>query len=62
MIDVIPNLQGLVAVSVYDIKPVHFLLMCCNTIKWVQKTWQVYDPETKMVCDAHFWRLNVNDL
>ena len=36
--------------------------MCCNTIKWVQKTRQVYDPESDMVCGAHFFRLNVNDL
>ena len=36
----------LVDVSVYDTKPVHFLLICCNSIDWVQKTYQVYDPKT----------------
>ena len=35
--------------------------MCCNAIKWVQKKWQVCDPETQMVHDAHFLRLNIND-
>ena len=56
-----PNLPIFVAVSVYDTKPVHFLSMCCKAIKWVQKTRQVYEPETKMVCETHFLRLNVND-
>ena len=61
VLDGIPNLPGLVSVPVYDIEPVHFLSVCCNTIKWVQKTRQVYDPETKMVCDANFfiWMLMI---
>ena len=56
----IPNLSSLVSVSVYETKPVRVLSMCCNTIKWVQKTQQVYDPKTQMVRDTHFLRLNVN--
>ena len=59
--DGIPNLPGLVALLFYYIKPVHFLSMCCNAIKWVQKTRQVCDPETQMVRDAHFLCLNDND-
>ena len=57
----VPYPTGFNAVSVYDKKPVHSILMCCNAIKWVQKTWQVYDSETKMVHDAHFFFLNLND-
>ena len=57
----VPNLIGFVAVSIYDTKPVHFILISLNTIKWFQKTRQVYDPETKMVFDTHFFHLNVND-
>ena len=45
--DGIPDLTGLVDVSVYDTKPVHFPSMCCNAIKWVQKTRQVYDPKQR---------------
>ena len=60
MLDGVPDIPGLVAVSFYETKPAHFLSMCCNSIKWVQKIRQVYDPEKKMVCDTHFLRLNSN--
>ena len=55
VLDGVPNLPSIVAVSVYDTKPVHFLSICCDAIKWVHKTRQVYDPETQMVRDAHFF-------
>ena len=56
VLDGTPYLPGLFAASIYDTNPVRFLLMCCNAIKWVHKTRQVYD----LVHDAHFLRLNVN--
>ena len=59
VIDVIPDLTGLVSALVYGTNCVCFLLVCFNFIKWVQKTRQVYDPKTKMVRDAHFLRLDV---
>ena len=62
VLDGVPNLPGLVSVSVYDTKPDHFLLMCYNTIKWVQKTRQVYDPKIDVVHGAHFFLLNINHL
>ena len=46
---------------VYDTNPVHFLLVSCNVVKWIQKTHQLYDPESEMVWDAHFLRLKVNN-
>ena len=58
--DGIHDLTSLFAVSFYDTKPVHFLLMIFNAVKWVQKIRQVYDPETQMVCDANFLHLNDN--
>ena len=61
VLDGILDLPGLVAVYFYDTNPVHLISMCCNSIEWIQKTQQVYDPETKMVRDAHLFRLNVND-
>ena len=62
VIDGVPNLTGLVDVLVYDTNSVHFILMCCNGIKWVQKTRQVYDLMTDMVCDSHFLCLDVKYL
>ena len=56
----VPNLPSIIAALFYDKNTVHFPLMCWNTINWSQKTRQMYDPE-KMVCDAHFLRLHVND-
>ena len=56
----ISDLPGLVAVLFYDTKPVQFLSIFFNAIKWVQKTWQVYDQETEMVRDARFLSINVN--
>ena len=61
MLDGVPELPGLFVVLVYDINPVHFFSLCYNAIEWVYKTWQVYDPKTEMVRDAHFLRFNVND-
>ena len=57
----VPDLPSLVSMLVCDKKPVHFLSMCFNVIKCVQKTRQVYDPKIKMVRDAQFFHLNVND-
>ena len=62
VIDGVPDLTGLVAVPVYDTKPVHFILMCCNGIKRIQKTRQVYETKTDMAQDALFLYLDVNAL
>ena len=61
VLDVIPVLPGIFYVSAYDTKPVHLLSICCNTIKWIQKTRKVYDPETQMIHDAQLLFLNFND-
>ena len=60
VLDGVPDLPGIISVSFYDMKSVHFISMCCNTIKWVEKKRQVCDTETDMVRDTHFLRLNVN--
>ena len=33
VLDGVPELPDIVAILVYDTKPVHFLLLCCNVIK-----------------------------
>jgi Transposase IS4 len=52
---------NLVASSVYDTKPVHFLSMVCESIKWVEKTRPVYDAKERRMVGVKFLRLNVND-
>ena len=52
---------NLVATSVYDTKPVHFLSMTCDSIKWVEKTRDVYCVDTKKMEAIKFLRLNIND-
>ena len=61
VLDGIPGLPGIFCVSFYDTKPINFLLMCCKNIKCIQKTQKVYDPGKKMVRDAYFLYLDVND-
>ena len=50
----------LVATSVYDTKPVHFLSMSAESIKWIKKR-DVYDKVKKGIVNAEFLRLNIND-
>ena len=53
MLDGVPDLPGIVAVSVYDTKPVNFLYCCvAMPLNGFIKKRQVYDPKTQMVRDA----------
>ena len=61
MLDGIPDQPVLFVVLVYDTKSVKFFSMCYHAIKWVEKTRQMYDPRIKMVHDAHFLCLNINE-
>ena len=56
----VPLLPFLVAVSVYDTNPVHFLLMTCMYIVWIMKTRMVFDQDTGSIHTMKFLRLNVN--
>ena len=56
-----PACPSLVATSVYDTKPVHFLSMSCKSIKWMLKTREVYCVDTQKFESIKFLRLNVND-
>jgi hypothetical protein len=56
-----PDCPDLVATSVYDTKPVHFLSMTCDSIKWMVKTREVYCVDTQKLETIRFLRLNVND-
>ena len=52
---------NLVATSVYDTKPVHFLSTVCESIKWIVKERPVFNVDSGRVEKIWFLRLNVND-
>jgi hypothetical protein len=52
---------NLVAVSVYDTKPVHFLSMSCTSIQWIQKERKVHVQSLGHSESMKFLRLNIND-
>ena len=53
---------GLVAVSVYDNNPVHFLSMVCDRIDWIIKSQPVYNNTISKVPKMKFLQLNVNEI
>jgi Transposase IS4 len=56
-----PDCPNLVAVSVYDTKPVHFMSIICACIEWIVKERQVYNAATKKTETLRYLRLNLND-
>jgi len=52
---------SLVAASVYDTKPVHFLSMICESIQWIAKERSVFNVDTNKCEPLRFLRLNIND-
>jgi hypothetical protein len=52
---------GLVANSVYDTKPIHFLSMICEEIKWLKKHRLVYNADTGKVKSMFYLWLNTNN-
>ena len=57
-----PGCPNLIASSVYDTKPVHYLSMISNSIKWVVKEKKVFNVDTNQVEKLEFLRLNqIND-
>jgi len=52
---------NVVAASVYDTKPVHFLSTIAENIAWAMKEKQVYNVDTERTEPLRFLRLNVND-
>ena len=53
-----PNCPNLVASSVYDAKPVHYLSMVSNEIKWTEIKKNVYNVDSGEVEELKFLRLN----
>ena len=56
-----PDCPCLIASSVYDTKPVHYLSMITDVIKWIMKERPVYNADTKRVEMMRFLPLNQID-
>ena len=52
---------SLIAISVYDTKPVHFISMTSDSIKWEEKSISVYSISIGQMSTMKLLRLNVND-
>ena len=53
-----PGCPNLVASSIYDTKPVHYLSMVCTILKWVVMERPCFNVETCMVEILRFLRMN----
>jgi hypothetical protein len=51
----------MVAFSVYDTKPVHFLSMACTGLKWIEKKKKVFDKSVNKNVAMSFLRTEVTD-
>jgi len=56
-----PECPNLVAFSVYDTKPVHFLTTACTSMKWIEKTKKVWDKDAGINTVLKFLRPTIND-
>jgi hypothetical protein len=56
-----PNCPDFVSVSVYDTKPVHFISMVTDCIKWVTKSRKVWNKALGVMEAIEFLRPNVNN-
>jgi len=56
-----PGCPDLIAASVYDTKPVHFMSMAAELIQWVRKQRLVFNPDTGSMETMRFLRLNINN-
>ena len=53
--------NNLLAISVYDTKPVYFLTNVAESIEWIKKSRKCFDPTKNETIDLPFHRLNIID-
>ena len=56
-----PDCPGLIACSVYDTKPVHFLTNSVHFVCWILCKKRLYDPRKKEMVWNEFLRTNLQD-
>ena len=57
-----PGCPNLVATSVYDTKPVHYLSMISEEVKWIEKEKEVFNVDTNQVECVKFLRMGHIDV
>eukprot|EP00957_Ditylum_brightwellii_P015829 1192138-Ditylum_brightwellii.AAC.1 len=56
-----PGCEGLVVLSMYDTKLVHFLTTANDSIAWIEKAREVYLKEYSKKIKIKYLHLNIND-
>ncbi len=56
-----PECPNVVAFSVYDTKPVHFLTTCAEHLRWIEKSKNVFNPAEGHCTLMRFLRPKVTD-
>jgi len=51
----------LVAINIYDNKPVHFLTMSCDSIAWIEKKRNAWNPIARKMDEVKYLRVNINN-
>ena len=54
-----PDAPNMLAISVYDSKPVHFLTYHETCVMWLKQTKKVWNKRVKKMVEIEFWRLGV---
>ena len=58
-----PECPNLIAFSVYDMKPVHFLSMACTGLKWIEKWQKVFNKsDVEQNVSMSFLQTEVTDM
>ena len=62
VLEVVPSLATCLPVAclIYEMKPVHFFLMCCNNITWLKKTRWTWDKSTSTMRLGRVLQLSIN--
>ena len=56
-----PACSNLIAFSVYDAKPVYFLSMACEKVRWDKNTRNVYDKTKRQKVPVNYYRSNIQN-
>ena len=55
------KIEGLVSLSLYDLKPFYMMTMACEKVEWTLKNRKLWDKSQLKMVDKPFYRLNIVD-